>query len=60
MECCCCFTGFAKDLLKIANAGSVNAVHVLVVCNEFERNSALSNGFQETPYKRGFLLFIRF
>ena len=48
MECKCCFRLFAADLLEIASSGSANAVPVLVVCNGFARNGALSNGIQGT------------
>ena len=48
-ECCCCFRRFAADLLEIASSGSANAVPVLVVCNGFARNGALSNGNSGNP-----------
>ena len=50
-ECCCCFRQFARDFLEIASSGSGNAVPVLGICKQFDRNGALSNGFQGTPHK---------
>ena len=44
-----CFSRFVADLLKIAISGSVNADPVLVFCNGFARNGALSNGNTGNP-----------
>ena len=45
------FTGFARDLLKIASSGSANADAVLAICKQFARNGVDSNGIQGTPHK---------
>ena len=45
------FTGFARDLLKIASSGSANADGVLAICKQFARNGVDSNGIQGTPHK---------
>ena len=43
------FTGFARDLLKIASSGSANADGVLAIFKQFARNGALSNGPAGNP-----------
>ena len=48
-ECRSCFTLFAAVLEGIASSGSVNGDPVLVICNGFARNGALSNGRAGNP-----------
>ena len=48
-ECRSCFRLFVAVLQEIASSGNANGNLVLVVCNGFARNGALSNGHSGNP-----------